>query len=92
MNQQNHPAPAYLTSPIKYAAQQPEGTGPYEKHGFPAQQQQVVTASLNYAPPRNFYQCAKPLDSLQQYPAVIDCPRCGVREMTIATPESGSAQ
>ncbi|TVY83202.1 hypothetical protein LSUE1_G001688 [Lachnellula suecica] len=34
------------------------------------------------AAPRNNYQIATPLASLQQGPAPIDCPVCGVREMT----------
>jgi len=31
---------------------------------------------------RNNYQTATPLASLQQGPAPVDCPACGVREMT----------
>jgi hypothetical protein len=34
------------------------------------------------APRRNNYQIATPLASLQQDPAPVDCPICGVREMT----------
>ncbi len=33
-------------------------------------------------PPKNNYQMATPLASLQQTPAPVDCPACGVREMT----------
>lgn len=33
-------------------------------------------------PPRNNYQIATPLGSLQQDPVPVDCPICGVREMT----------
>jgi hypothetical protein len=76
MNEQNHPSAVYPTSPTQYVAQQPP----------------IVTAPVNHAPPRNAYQCAKTLDSLQIFPAVIDCPRCGIRETTIATPASGNTQ
>jgi hypothetical protein len=34
------------------------------------------------APPRNNYQMATPLASLQQGPALVDCPVCKVRETT----------
>jgi len=33
-------------------------------------------------PPKNTYQNATPLASLQQGPSPVDCPLCGVREVT----------
>jgi hypothetical protein len=93
MDPPNQPAPMYTASPIQPAAQQPEGAVPNEKQPFPAQQQQqqfVPVVPVNNAPPRNFYQNATPIVALREFPAVVDCPRCGVREMTVVTPETGN--
>jgi lipopolysaccharide-induced tumor necrosis factor-alpha factor len=38
--------------------------------------------SQQYIAPKNNYQNATPLASLQQGPAPVDCPVCNVREMT----------
>ncbi|KAN0119699.1 LITAF-like zinc ribbon domain containing protein [Hyaloscypha variabilis] len=37
---------------------------------------------MKAVPQKNNYQNATPLASLQQTPAAIDCPACGVRELT----------
>jgi len=44
--------------------------------------QQPQDYSQHYIPPKNNYQNATPLASLQQGPAPVDCPVCNVREMT----------
>lgn len=51
----------------------------YPQQGYP---QDPSKGPAQAAPPRNNYQMATPLPSLQQGPAPVDCPVCGVREMT----------
>jgi len=46
------------------------------------QQQQSYQQPPNTEGRKNHYQNATPLGSLQQSPAPVDCPRCGVRELT----------
>lgn len=48
------------------------------------QQQPIIQASQG-----NNYPTSTPIPSLQQSPAPVDCPVCGVREMTITNPETG---
>jgi len=50
--------------------------GDFNEKGMPQQIPQRA------APPRNNYQMATPLPSLQQSPVPVDCPVCRVREMT----------
>jgi len=40
-------------------------------------------------PQRNHYPTATPLASLQQAPTPVDCPLCGVREMTVTEYKAG---
>jgi hypothetical protein len=78
-------AQLYTSDPNMFQGniQQPQPAVYQDKQQF-VQQQQAVGA-----PRANQYQNATPLASLQQYPAPIDCPVCGVREMTIVTLKIG---
>ena len=54
---------------------QPQPQQPIYSNGVPPQQGQG-------GPARNYYSAATPLASLQSNPQPIDCPFCGVRELT----------
>ncbi|KUJ23058.1 uncharacterized protein LY89DRAFT_679875 [Mollisia scopiformis] len=68
--QQNGPQPSY-----------PQQTYQQPQQSYPPQDAPKQGVPQNNAP-RNNYQMATPLASLQQGPAPVDCPICGVREMT----------
>lgn len=57
------------------------------QQGYPQQQPNIQQHTP--AQPKNNYQMATPLASLQQSPAPVDCPACGVREMTNTSYASG---
>ncbi|KKK22827.1 hypothetical protein P175DRAFT_0506257 [Aspergillus ochraceoroseus IBT 24754] len=68
------PVPPYEQQPLQNlppANQQPNSVAPGTQMQPPQQ----------YAPPSS-YASAAPLQSLQRSPAPVDCPVCGVREMT----------
>jgi len=67
--------------PQQQPAQMPQQQMPQQ------QQPQVIYTNV---PQGNLYLAATPIPALQSYPAVIDCPRCGARAMTVAEPESGN--
>jgi hypothetical protein len=76
--------PAYETNPQSNIQLNPQvynqpNSGSNEKavaqQGFPQGVPQQT-------PPKNNYLMATPLASLQQSPSPVDCPVCGVREMT----------
>lgn len=57
----------------------------YTAEAQPQQPQQPMTELRQ----GNNYQTATPIASLQQVSAPVDCPVCGVRQMTITNPETG---
>ena len=84
------PAPVYTESNEKAVhsnadAQYPMATPQQQQYNNEAKQG-ILMANQQYqqqtAPPRNNYQMAVPLANLQQGAAPVDCPICGVREMT----------
>lgn len=68
----------------------PQQQPPQQPQQPPQPQQQVPQVIYANVPQGNVYLAATPIPALQSYPAVIDCPRCGARAMTIAEPESGN--
>ncbi|KAH7410853.1 LITAF-like zinc ribbon domain-containing protein [Cadophora sp. MPI-SDFR-AT-0126] len=70
----------YGTEHFQPQQQQQQQTNPQQtfQQGTPHQSFQVGAAPANTGK----YQMATPLASLQQGPAPVDCPVCGVREMT----------
>jgi len=68
--------------PAEVQHQQSYGNNPQQQYqqGTPQPSQQGVTQTPAKTP--NNYQIATPLASLQQGPAAVDCPVCGVRELT----------
>jgi hypothetical protein len=89
------PYQAQQPNPSQYEKQSalPQQQPPQQQQQPPQQQQpgqpqqQVIYTNV---PQGNVYLAATPIAALQSYPAVIDCPRCGARAMTIAEPESGN--
>ncbi len=90
--------PAIETAPPTYPA---PAAVTNEKHAYGTEQQAPQQDIQNGAPQQTFqvgagtgaskgnYQTATPLGSLQQGPAPVDCPVCGVREMTRTEFHSG---
>jgi len=74
-------------------SQQPQQTyqqGPPQQYFQTASQQEFPQQGFPQSnASKNNYQIATPLASLQQSPAPVDCPVCGVREMTRAEFVSG---
>jgi hypothetical protein len=52
--------------------------------------EEIPQQEMKAAPQMNNYQNAIPLASLQQTPTVVDCPACGMREMTSPAFVNGS--
>ncbi|TVY34863.1 hypothetical protein LOCC1_G007261 [Lachnellula occidentalis] len=74
-----------IAQPQQAYSQDPNARGfaqPPPPEGHYAEEQQQQKGVNPPAAPRNNYQMATPLGSLQQGPAPVDCPVCGVREMT----------
>ncbi|TVY51768.1 hypothetical protein LCER1_G004976 [Lachnellula cervina] len=76
------PQQAYSADPDARGFAQNNYSQPPPPEGHYAQEQQQPKGVHAPAAPRNNYQIATPLGSLQQGPAPVDCPVCGVREMT----------
>ncbi|TVY20681.1 hypothetical protein LARI1_G001195 [Lachnellula arida] len=76
------PQQAYSADPNARGFAQNNYSQPPPLEGHYAQEQQQQKGAHPPVAPRNNYQNATPLGSLQQGPAVVDCPVCGVREMT----------
>jgi lipopolysaccharide-induced tumor necrosis factor-alpha factor len=75
------PQQGYPQTPQDYAQNQQNYAQPQQPQQGYSQDQQKGFPPQNAAA-RNNYQIATPLASLQQGPAPVDCPVCGVREMT----------
>lgn len=85
------PYPQQQQNPSQYEKQSAMPQQQLPQQQLPQQpQQQVPQVVLANVPQGNVYLAATPIPALQSYPAVIDCPRCGARAMTIAEPESGN--
>jgi hypothetical protein len=88
-----HPPEAYINDKSTYAnsqgqpLQQQQGQFPQQQYQqqYPQQQQQHPQQQQFVGQ----YPNAIPLASLQQVPALIDCPLCRVRQMTIVHEETG---
>jgi len=76
------PHPTYAQNPNPQGFAQNNYAQPPPPEGHYAQEQQQQKGANAPAAPRNNYQIATPLGSLQQGPSPVDCPVCGVREMT----------
>jgi len=72
--------------PTPQAAVYTSDKGPqpqYVQHQAPFQQGLPQQGVPHPQQGRNTYASSTPLPSLQKMPAVVDCPVCGVREMTV---------
>ncbi|EPE35191.1 lipopolysaccharide-induced transcription factor regulating tumor necrosis factor alpha, putative [Glarea lozoyensis ATCC 20868] len=72
-HQINQQHPIEMSAPPPSYAQ--EKTNPQHSNGAPPTHAQG-------GPPRNLYTHASPLNTLQSVPTPVDCPFCGVRELT----------
>jgi hypothetical protein len=61
-----------------------------QTHPFHAMAEETPQQEMKATPQMNNYQNATPLASLQQMPTVVDCPACGMREMTSPAFVNGS--
>jgi len=90
MEQHGQPAPGYTSNAHIQQVQQPPGAVLTDKQQYaPQVQQQQYQQPVQVQAPASNYQTAMPLASLQAFPAPVDCPVCGVRQMTAVSEEIG---
>jgi len=84
------PVPPYQESYDQTAApQQPYGTEA-QKSAPMVSQQGFIQQPMQGQPPQSQYRTATPLQSLSSNPVPVDCPQCGVRQLTRVEFENGN--